>query len=62
LWAWEIGVDFANDVALEAADDLAFVQAFVGSSLDVGAGGFVVSHADDGDDDLTLSCFTRPVV
>src|ERR1700751_939986 len=50
FWAWEIGVDFAGDVALQAADDLAFVEAFVGPSFDVGAGGFVVTHADDGDD------------
>lgn len=42
--------DLAGDVALEATDDLAFAEAFGGAALDVGAGGCVVAHADDGDD------------
>src|SRR4029450_6454274 len=50
LRSWEGGVDLSGDVALEAADDLAFAEAFGGASLDVGAGGLVVADADDGDD------------
>jgi hypothetical protein len=48
LLAWKVGVDLADEVALEAADDLPLGQAFGGASLDVGAGGFVVAHPDDG--------------
>ena len=47
---WEVLVDLAGDVALEAADDLAFGQALGGAAFDVGAGGLVVAHPDDGDD------------
>ena len=43
-------VDLSGDVSLEAADDLAFAEAFFGAAFDVGAGGFMASHADDGDD------------
>src|SRR4029450_11739320 len=50
LRSWEGGVDLSGDVAVEAADDLAFAEAFGGASLDVGAGGLVVADADDGDD------------
>jgi hypothetical protein len=49
-WSGEVGVDLAGDVALEAADDLAFAEAFGGAAGDVVAGGLVVSHPDDGDD------------
>src|ERR1700756_1562185 len=45
--AWKVRVDFAGDVALEAADDFALAQAFVSASFDVGAGGFMVTHAHD---------------
>jgi hypothetical protein len=48
--AWQIREDFACDVALEAADDLAFGQSFGGTAFDVGAGGFVVAYAHDGHD------------
>ena len=43
-------VELAGDVALEAADDLAFGESFVGPAFYVGAGGFVVSQSHDGDD------------
>ena len=46
----QVGVDLPGDVALEAADDLAFAEAFGGASFDVVAGGLVVAHPDDGDD------------
>src|SRR5438093_7458260 len=42
-------VDLAGDVALEAADDLAAVEAFGFASLGVGAGAGVVAEAADGD-------------
>jgi hypothetical protein len=48
--AWQIREDFACDVALEAADDLAFGQSVGGTAFDVGAGGFVVAYAHDGHD------------
>ena len=48
--AWQVVVDLAGDVALQAADDLAFAQSFGGAALDVVAGGLVVPDADDGDD------------
>ena len=41
--------EFAGDVALEAADDLGFGQAFFGASFDVVLGGLVVRHAHDDD-------------
>ena len=43
------GPDFACDVAFEAAHDFGFGLAFGDASGDVGAGGFVVFHADDDD-------------
>src|ERR1700722_11745255 len=43
------GPDFASDVAFEAAHDLGFGFALGDASGDVGAGGFVVFHADDND-------------
>jgi hypothetical protein len=46
----QIGVDLADDVALETADDLAFAETFGGSSLHVVTGGLMVAYADDGDD------------
>src|SRR5918993_5539911 len=46
----EVVEDFAGDVSLQAADDLALAQAFGRASLDVVAGGLVMSHPDDGDD------------
>jgi hypothetical protein len=48
--ARQVGVDLAGDVALEAADDLAFAEAFDGSSLQAVTGELVVAHADDGHD------------
>lgn len=42
-------VDFAGDVAFEAADDVAFGDAVCGAALDVGAGAGAVAHADDDD-------------
>jgi hypothetical protein len=48
--AWEVVVDPAGDIALEAADDLAFAESFGGAALDVVAGGLVVPHADDRND------------
>src|SRR4029453_1460222 len=50
LRSWEGGVDLSGDVALEAADDLAFAEAFGGASLDVGAGGLVVADGGGGGD------------
>jgi hypothetical protein len=47
--AWECVEDFAGDVALQAADDLGLRQAFVGSSLDVGGGAWVVAEAAEND-------------
>src|SRR3954464_5110852 len=49
-WSWQVGVYLSGDVALEAADDLAFAEAFGGASFDVVAGGLVVAHPDDCDD------------
>ena len=49
-WAGEVGEDLAGDVTLEAADDLAFGESFSGAAFDVGAGEWVVAHADDRDD------------
>ncbi len=43
------GVDLAGDLAFQAADDLAFGEAFGGAPLYVGSGAFVVCHAGDGD-------------
>src|SRR5690606_2347727 len=40
----------SSDESLQAADDLALAEALCGASFDVGAGGFVSSHADDCDD------------
>ena len=42
-------VDLADDVAFEAADDIAFGFTFLGSSSDVIDGGLVESHATDDD-------------
>ncbi len=47
---WEVVVDLAGDVALEAADDFAFAESFSGAALDIVAGGLMVSQSDDGDD------------
>ncbi len=41
--------DFTGDEALEAADNLLFRLAFGGAAGDVGASGWVVGHAGDGD-------------
>lgn len=49
-WSGKVGVDFPGDVALQAADDLAFAQAFGGAPLDVVAGRLVATHPDDRDD------------
>ena len=46
----QVLVDLAGDVALEAADDLAFGSAFCCSAFDVVAGGLMVAHPDDRDD------------
>ena len=46
-WGLEGDEDFAGEGALEFADDLAFGPALVGSSLDVGLGARVGSHAGD---------------
>jgi hypothetical protein len=59
-------VGFAEDVALEAAEDVAFGQAFCGASLQVGAGSWAVARADDGDDvqssvGLPVSAFVEAV-
>src|SRR5438093_10283015 len=59
-WCWlrcrelgEVGaeglVGLAGDVALEAADDLAAVEAFGSAAVGVGAGAGVVAEAADGD-------------
>jgi hypothetical protein len=37
--AWKVSVGFAGDVALEAADDLGAVEAFIEAAGDVAAGG-----------------------
>src|SRR3954452_20591464 len=42
-------IGLARDVALEAADDLAFGLAFGGAALRVGAGAVAVAQATDGD-------------
>ena len=44
----EGGVDFADDVALEAADDLFLGEALFGAAFDVGAGAGVVAHVGTG--------------
>jgi hypothetical protein len=41
-------VDLAGDGSFEAAHDVLFGESFGGSAEDVGAGAFVVSHADEG--------------
>jgi hypothetical protein len=41
----EVSEDLAGDVALEAASDSGFGLALLFAFLDVGLGGFVVSHA-----------------
>jgi hypothetical protein len=48
--AGQVVVDLSGDVALEAADDLAFAESLGGAAFDVVAGGLVVAYADDGDD------------
>src|SRR5437667_8443643 len=45
----ECGVDFADEVALEAAHDLLLGEALFGASFDVGLGGRVVAHPAQGD-------------
>ncbi len=40
-------VDLADDVPLEASDDLVFALAFGGSTSDVGDGRFVEAHSDN---------------
>ena len=40
-------VDLADDVAFEAADDVAFAESFGSSPGDVVDGGLVESHSDD---------------
>src|ERR1700722_8124451 len=45
----QASVDFAGDVALEAADDLAFGESFRGPPVDVVEVGLVPAHPDDGD-------------
>ena len=50
LLVGQVGVDLAGDVALEAADDLSFAEAFGGAALDVVDGGLVAPHSDQGDD------------
>src|SRR2546430_14284765 len=45
----ECGVDFADDVALEAADDLFLAEALCGASVHVGLGSWVVAHSGQGD-------------
>jgi len=40
-------VDLADDVSLEASDDVAFAFSFGGAPVDVGDCGFVESNADD---------------
>lgn len=42
--------DFAGDVSLEAAHDLALALAFAGASLDVVTGALAVAKPDDGDE------------
>ena len=52
-WGWrgqEQGVDLAGDVALEAAQDLAFAEAFGGAALDVASGWLVVPQSGYRDD------------
>src|SRR4029450_9191356 len=44
------GVDRSGDVALEAADDLAFAEALGGAAREVGTSRRVVAHPDDGHD------------
>ena len=43
----ETAVDFAGEVALEAAADLSEGAAFGGAALDVGAGSRIHAHAGD---------------
>ena len=40
-------VDLAGEVALDAADDLGFGQAFFGPPFDIGAGAGTEPHTDD---------------
>src|SRR5215204_4798127 len=47
---WEVLVDLSCDVALDAADDLAFGSSLGGATLDVIACGLMVAHSDDGHD------------
>ena len=49
LWAWEVSVDLAGDVALEDAHDLALAAPFEGAPFDVGAGARVRAHASEHD-------------
>src|SRR5690242_1888530 len=45
----EGGVDFADDVALEASHDVLAAESLLGASLDVGAGAGVIAHATQHD-------------
>jgi len=45
----EVVIDLSGDVALEAADDLAFGQAFGCTTCDIVACGLVVANPNDGD-------------
>ena len=49
LMAWELVVDLAGDVALEAADGFFLGAALGDAAGDVGAGAFVADHAGEHD-------------
>jgi len=51
LSSWELVVDLAGDVALEAADGFFLGASLCESTVDVGAGAFIADHA--GDDDVS---------
>ena len=62
-WTCEVQVDLAGDVAFQAAEDVELGQALVGPALDIGPGGLVAVHADQGDapQGVVGSAVTSPV-
>jgi hypothetical protein len=56
FWNTELAVDFADEVALQASNNLAFTFPILCAFLDISKRRFVAVHPDDGD---TVECIVR---